>query len=272
MILSKKLQPQDVDSYDLKVLSLGAGVQSSTLLYKMLNESMEMADVAIFADTGNEPKEVYDHLEKLKKISKGKLDLHVVNNGNIIDDVNENYIKMPVYSRNEKDKLSIGMRQCTKDYKLVPIMKKVREILDVKKLRNKKILMMMGISKDEIQRVNTPKNDYLFHYYPLIAMDMDRQDCLDYLSKNGYDKPPRSACIVCPYHSNEEWLDMKNNKPDEWKFAVDFDKRIRNLQNKKNLTNFIHWSGVSLDRVDLEKTSKHYQATMGDECEGMCGV
>ena len=52
---------------DLRVLSLGAGVQSSTLLFKMLHGEIEPPNVAIFSDTGNEPQAVYEWLEYLKK-------------------------------------------------------------------------------------------------------------------------------------------------------------------------------------------------------------
>ena len=75
---------------DLRVLSLGAGVQSSTLLFKMLHGEIEPPDVAIFSDTGNEPQAVYDWLEYLKKQMEGKIKLVIVRNeynkGNIIDD------------------------------------------------------------------------------------------------------------------------------------------------------------------------------------------
>ena len=50
----------------LHVISLGAGVQSSTLaLMFATGELSPMPDCAIFADTGAEPKIVYDHLERL---------------------------------------------------------------------------------------------------------------------------------------------------------------------------------------------------------------
>ena len=48
---------------DLRILSLGAGVQSSTLLMKIYNGEIAPVDYAIFADTGNEPQEVYDWFE-----------------------------------------------------------------------------------------------------------------------------------------------------------------------------------------------------------------
>ena len=51
----------------LRILSLGAGVQSSTMAL-MANEGAfgHKPDYAIFADTGWEPRKVYDHLEWLK--------------------------------------------------------------------------------------------------------------------------------------------------------------------------------------------------------------
>ncbi|WSA82652.1 hypothetical protein OG930_06905 [Streptomyces sp. NBC_01799] len=46
----------------LKVLSLGAGVQSTCLLLMAAEGHLPGLDVAIFADTGWEPRAVYDHL------------------------------------------------------------------------------------------------------------------------------------------------------------------------------------------------------------------
>jgi 3'-phosphoadenosine 5'-phosphosulfate sulfotransferase (PAPS reductase)/FAD synthetase len=53
--------------FNLRVLSLGAGVQSSVMLL-MADRGLlgEKPDVAIFADTQWEPKEIYEHLEWLK--------------------------------------------------------------------------------------------------------------------------------------------------------------------------------------------------------------
>ena len=50
----------------LRVLSLGAGVQSSALALMAEEGDAPMPDCAIFADVGAEPQEVYDYLEYLK--------------------------------------------------------------------------------------------------------------------------------------------------------------------------------------------------------------
>ena len=51
----------------LRVLSLGAGVQSSTLALMIHKGEIPMVDCAIFADTQAEPPKVYEWLEFIKK-------------------------------------------------------------------------------------------------------------------------------------------------------------------------------------------------------------
>ena len=96
---------------DLRVLSLGAGVQSSALVFKLLREEIEPVDIAMFADTGNEPKEVYEWLKYLKKIMKGRVEFEVVRNsmntGHIINDYKAKegrYALIPVYIKNQTEK------------------------------------------------------------------------------------------------------------------------------------------------------------------------
>ena len=49
----------------LRVLSLGAGVQSTTLALMVEKGEIPMVDCGIFADVGAEPKAVYEHLDWL---------------------------------------------------------------------------------------------------------------------------------------------------------------------------------------------------------------
>lgn len=66
----------------LRVLSLGAGVQSTTMaLMAAHGEIGPMPDCAIFSDTGWEPKAVYDHLEWLEQ--QLPFPVHRVERGNI---------------------------------------------------------------------------------------------------------------------------------------------------------------------------------------------
>lgn len=246
----------------------------------MLEEKIKPAEFAIFADTGNEPAEVYEYLKYLKNISKNKIEIVTVKKSNIVDDAlapkekgtNKGFITMPIFAINEQNKKSMGRRQCTNDYKIQPIHKKIRELLGVKSLKNKKIEIVMGISSDEQQRAKAPRNNWGVHCYPLIENYITRQDCLDYYNKKQHKKPPRSACIVCPYHSDQEWLDLKNNYPKEFKQAIKFDEEIRN-KGKDGYKNYLHRSYIPLKDVTFKEKLDFYQPTLTlDDCEGMCGL
>lgn len=72
----------------LRVISLGAGVQSTTMaLMAAHGEIGPMPACAIFADTGAEPKSVYDHLAWLMLANVLPYPVHVVSGGNLADDL-----------------------------------------------------------------------------------------------------------------------------------------------------------------------------------------
>ena len=72
-IILERLQSEDsmmnsiVKSSSLRVLSLGAGVQSTTLALMIEHGEVPMVDCGIFADTQNEPQKVMEHLDWLEK-------------------------------------------------------------------------------------------------------------------------------------------------------------------------------------------------------------
>lgn len=278
---------------ELRVLSLGAGVQSSTVLFKMLDQEIKPADIAIFADTGNEPKEVYVWLDYLKDLMKGKMDFYVVRNeentGHIIDDYKSasgRHSLIPLHIKRADGTTSINMRTCTAEYKIKPLQRKVKEILGGS-LRGRCVEMVMGISYDEIQRAKIPSNKWQINCYPLVENKITRSDCKHWISHTDYGQPPRSACIICPYHDNKEWKNLKNNYPDEFEYAVKFDEWLRDpnsnsaaLQkfrdyNEKKQTpseQYVYKGKVPLKEATFDEPSDYQGTLFDDECEGMCGI
>tara|TARA_B100001939_G_scaffold273490_1_gene241383 strand:+ start:1014 stop:1910 length:897 start_codon:yes stop_codon:yes gene_type:complete len=278
---------------ELRVLSLGAGVQSSTVLFKMLDQEIKPADIAIFADTGNEPKEVYVWLDYLKDLMKDKMDFYVVRNeentGHIIDDYKSasgRHSLIPLHIKRADGTTSINMRTCTAEYKIKPLQRKVKEILGGS-LRGRCVEMVMGISYDEIQRAKTPSNKWQINCYPLVENKITRSDCKHWISHTDYGQPPRSACIICPYHDNKEWKNLKDNYPDEFEYAVKFDEWLRNpnsnsaaLQkfrdyNEKKQTpsqQYVYKGKVPLREATFDEPSDYQGTLFDDECEGMCGI
>ena len=265
----------------MRILSLGAGVQSSTLAFMAESGHIDPIDCAIFSDTGAEPQRVYKWLEYMRKTIKS-YPIYVVSRGNLKEDL-EKYssgeisrvASVPFFTETETTPAP-GMRQCTPDYKITPVHNKIRELHGLKpRQRAKGVIFdefLMGISMDEVQRIKPSGKDWLFAQWPLIDLRMTRQDCLDWMAENGYPTPPESSCTFCPYHSNELWQDLKDNAPEEFAEAVELDKKIRNGGEKFIKERFMHRSLKPLDQIDFKALKKTKRNDFNNECSGMCNT
>lgn len=271
----------------LRILSLGAGVQSTTVLMMALHGEIERPDCAIFADTGWEPKRVYEHLKWLiAEAKKYDFTIHVASKGNIRQDVLDactgkakRASNPPLFIKNEDGKKGMIRRSCTIDYKVNVVKKKVRELLGLKPRqripKGTLIHQIFGISLDEVIRMRTSMDPWIENIYPLIDLRMTRHGCLKWMVEHGYAEPPKSSCIGCPYHSDSHWREMKMNRPDEFAEAVEWDHALRSRPGVMGLKNppYLHSSLKPLDEVDFENDlDKGQQSLFGNDCEGMCGV
>jgi hypothetical protein len=94
---------------------------------------------------------------------------------------------------------------------------------------------------------------------------------LTWFDEQGYRKPPKSSCLGCPYHSDEQWLEIKQEYPDEWLETVEMDRMIRNIGKSEESQQFMHRSLKPLDEV-VFKPKEKVSDMFNNECEGMCGV
>lgn len=258
------------------IISLGAGVQSSTMaLMAAKGELGPMPEAAIFADTGVEPLSVYAWLDWLEKelpfpvyrVSKGNLgetatSVRLSRNGNY-------YTKSaPPAFMEHKGKVGPIQRQCTSDFKIAVIEREIR------RLRNKMpIIQWIGISTDEAHRMKPARLSYVENRWPLIEATFSRDDCLSWMRNNGYPEPPRSSCVFCPFHNNTEWQRLKTAEPAEFERAVQFEKDLQSAFSQTKLSGrpFLHRSCQPLDTVDFIIPAKESNQ-FGNECAGVCGV
>ena len=258
----------------LNIISLGAGVQSSTMaLMAAHGEITPMPDAAIFADTGWEPKAVYDHLARLEAALP--FPVYRVSSGNIRDDAiaktnttGQRFAAIPWHMKMFNGDASMGRRQCTSEYKLLPLYRKVRELLGGKTPKGG-CSMWVGISTDEAQRMKPARVKYIVNTWPLIDCGISRKDCIAWLKSHGWDAP-KSSCIGCPFHSNNEWRALTK---EEFEDACIVDEAIRSPTNGIIGQQFVHRSLIPLREVDFRTAEEAGQIDMfGNECEGMCGV
>src|SRR3990167_1529662 len=274
----------------LRVLSLGAGVQSTTLALMAAHGEIEAVDCAIFADTQSEPKAVYEHLEKLRAALQ--FDVHVVTKGSLrqeLIDASEGrsgaWGRPPLFVRNPDGSGGMMRRQCTQDYKLDVIRKKVRELSGVKRgspgPHHVVVEQLIGISIDEAHRMKDSRCRWIKNVYPLIDRGISRMDCLEKLNAWGWPNVPKSACTFCPYHSDAMWADMKANDPVSFADAVDVDNRLRSGCMAYGFRGvvYLHRLLQPLSTIEFKAAGKQPDnqryfdfGAFGNECEGLCGV
>jgi hypothetical protein len=262
----------------MRILSLGAGVQSSTLALMIAHGELPMVGAAVFADTGAEPLAVYEWLDWLE--SKLPFVVHRASVGNIETDIlnavanpeTKRIGQPPFFIQSEgSEKQGMLWRKCTSEYKLIPLRRKTRELMEA--AGETSVVQVIGISWDEATRMRRSDVKYITNEYPLVDRQLTRQDCLNWMQRNGYPMPAKSACYFCPYTDDQRWRETKLHQPDEFWRAVAFDAAIRSGLPGVNGKAYLHRSLRPLDEVDFRNAEDFGQIdAFGNECEGMCGV
>lgn len=272
----------------MHILSLGAGVQSSTLaLMAAVGEVTPMPSAAIFADTQAEPASVYRWLDWLEKqlpfpvyrVTAGSLSDTSLRIRQRVKTAGKPWGKslIPAHVANPDGTKGIMGRSCTAEFKILPLRRKQRELAGVKRREKEvRVITWIGISLDEVHRMKPSRDKWCENRWPLIEKEMTRHDCKRWMESHGFPMPPRSACIYCPFHSDNEWRRLRDEEPAEFAAAVKFE---RDLQEVKRVTYnmngvpFLHASLKPLDKVDFTTDTERGQGDLfGNECEGLCGV
>lgn len=281
----------------LTIISLGAGVQSTTLaLLAARGLLMPMPDAAIFADTGDEPADVYRHLAWL--MEPGRLPFPVLVTkawegwgkpsirGPIGDEILAatrgegsagSHSRPPVFTLGEDGSRGMVRRQCTGDYKIDPIERRIRTLLGLVPRQRWPLVpsveQWIGISTDEATRMKPSSRPAIKMRWPLIELVWSRARCLQWLESEGYPRPPKSACVFCPFHSNAEWRRIRDSDTAGWARSIKIDESIRHGFTSKNSSGalFLHASRKPLAEVDLDADARQINL-FENECAGVCGV
>jgi hypothetical protein len=262
----------------LRVLSLGAGVQSSTVALMMKHGEIEKADVMIFADTVAEPPSVYRWLGWLVSEMAFCIPFVKVQYG---DGLTANLERAcrgecsgrtpPLFLINPDGSHGMLHRTCTDRFKIRPIEKQIRAML----AKDQTCVSVRGISVDESRRARPSTTKRIEIDYPLVSRAVTRQDCKRWMVSKGYPIPPRSACTFCPYRCNVEWQKMRDLEPEAFAEACRVDDMLRTSLPGIRGVCFVHAQRVPLREAKIEDdTTNRFPGSegWGVECEGMCGV
>lgn len=276
----------------MKVLSLGVGVQTAALYFMCSNGEMERCDYAIFADTGGEKTktiEYYNYILLWMKENSG-IPLYKATYRNLQKDLlnqsnssGNRFASIPAFTMNDNQK---GMlrRQCTNEYKIAQVNKKIREILELKpRVRFPKMEIWQGITIDEASRMTIPQDKWKINVYPFCGYKvysngiceridskiMSRNDIYNWFNEKQLPIPEKSSCVFCPFQSDKNWIRLKNMVPEDFETACKVDDAIRD-SSKKGIKSkiFIHETLKPLREIKFNED----QQTLWGNCTDGCDV
>lgn len=285
----------------LTIHSNGMGQQSVALYLLSSLGHIPRFDYSIFADPGSEKTKTYEYLDLLKSwaIKNNGIPLVHLQEKNLKEDLinskESRFSSIPAFTSNPDGSKGILRRQCTDEYKIESVNHYVRSTiygLNPKQWMPKGTRFVMGITLEEMRRINTPYQSRTINVYPFLNLETCkytkpnvkyissdiyqycyrwmRSDCTSFIQSVGLPVPPKSACKFCPFLSDAEWKDMQENDPEDFKESVEVDKAIRN-STSKGVSNpiYLHKSCQPLDQVDFDKTQTSIEY---EDCSGHCGI
>jgi hypothetical protein len=270
-----------VDPVRLRVISLGAGVQSTTMaLMAAHGEIGPMPDCAIFADTGDEKRATYRHLDWLEsvlpfplvRVRRFDVSLAVHTLGRFATGEGGKFTP-PLYSDNPRGMLPT---QCSKEFKTRAIIKECRTRIGLapgqRGPKSVSVEVWIGMTRDEADRMKPAEPPWMQNRWPLIEKDMRRGHCPAWLIAHGYPVPVKSACVYCPWHDDAQWIAMEANRlDDDWSRALAFDIGVRTGVGMDGEF-YVHRSRKPLGDVTFDRSGEAQIDLFHNECEGMCGV
>ena len=234
----------------MKIVSYGGGVQSTALLVLAvtgrLDTVMGRPDVAIFANVGDDSEhpDTLDYVHNVAKpwATEHGLDIREVFKvwfrgkrgtgrgdatnrkgkvntlySTLMDDKSKS-IEVPVWF----PKSGFGNRSCTTYWK-VRVVKRWLETHGA--TEENPATVAIGISADEFHRANAsraPKVERVV--YPLLDLQMTRDDCKQVILDAGLPVPPKSSCWFCPFRGSGYWEELSVNNPDLFFRAVNLEQ------------------------------------------------
>lgn len=144
----------------------------------------------------------------------------------------------PYWTRNRKTGKKGRLKQkCTMFYKVAAMRRELRKYLNeafqisLVSRRLPKVVSWIGFASDEQSRADKIRRDVKFIdlQFPLIEMKMSKAGVIGYYMANNIPQPPPSVCNACYANGLRFLEDMYNNRPADWKKAVEVDEAIRDM-------------------------------------------
>ena len=200
------------------------------MLLQMIERNMPI-DAVLFADTGMEFPEMYEHIDGLDKHLFRERGIHIttLRHPKGFERLMFEEPKQKISSVENRKRLGVALsgngwpgirdRWCTGQLKTHLISKEVNRLK-----AEKNALHYVGITADEAWRCGSEQ-------YPLVTWGITEADALRYCYERGfhwsnlYEIYHRASCWCCPFQRIGELRNLRHHHPELWKQLLKLDHR-----------------------------------------------
>lgn len=221
------------------VLAYGGGTNSTAMLVGLM-ERGERVDLILFADTGGERPETYEHVRRVSEwlVARGMPAIVTVRYEK--ETLEDNCLRI-----NGLPSIAYGYKKCSLKFKRDPQDKFCNNhpLLKAAWKRGGKVLKLIGYDADEPNRANRVSGltDTKYDFrYPLIEWDWGREECVEAIARAGLPQPGKSACFFCPSSKKPEIFSLAVIHPHLAKRALEMERQAE-LTSVKGLGRAYAW-------------------------------
>ena len=221
-----------------EVFSSGGGTQSACISALIVQGRLPKPDFMVIADTGYECRSTWDYLDAVIRPAMTAIGVEVHHigpewksipaHGRDWQSHNEETVLLPMFTNQsgETGKLS-GF--CSNSWKVEVVNRYLSQTFGITRSQFRK---WIGFSLDEWRRVQRMMAGKEYRKglirFPMVSdVPMKRFEGILLVERMGWPTPPRSRCKICSNQADQEWLEMKDNRPWELKEAAEVERKIQ---------------------------------------------
>lgn len=220
-----KFIKRDFKKKPLQVLSYGGGVQSTAMIFLMIEGKLPIPDIIIHSDTGSEMPYTEDIILDMKILVENKLGIPFE-----IVTAKQGKLHEAYFEKNAVP--VVGIRSCTVNFKILPQRRRIREIVGK---GNGKLLAecWLGITTDESKREVESNLKWIGNKFPLLELNYSRDDCIEINKKYNFEVK-KSGCFVCPYGGKKWFIKLYQEHPDLFDICLELEKNYQKKYGKSH--------------------------------------
>jgi len=213
-------------SCSLLAVAFGGGTNSTAMLCGFRERGIK-PDLILFADTGGELPETYEHVLEMDTQCR-------IWWGIGIETVRKTYqgefegLEKNCTRKRMLPSLAYGRKTCSQKYKVEPQTRRMLKFMDehgvtecIKAIGYDAGESHRQIAKDHMQHA---KGRIERFWYPLVEWGWRRKECVEAIARHGLTQPGKSACFFCPAMKRGEILRLKQTRPDLFARALEIER------------------------------------------------